>query len=272
MRSLIAEALGPACRPVALYRSAEKDPEAKLYKERTSLKGNWGCAMHLLGQAFGGKTVAFSPETCHCPGSVQGLALNPPKLQYPGGPMAMLRFLSSGNEGSPEGLAAVEALRAAGASKDVCDDFLHGERFFKTPELALEIFKKAPRLEPNHGYLVAKPLERLEGEAEVVLMLADAQSLSALVILANYGRPSSDNVVIPFGAGCFTIWALPFAEAASERPRAVIGLTDISARVALKRLLGRNQLSFAMPWALFQEMESNVRGSFLDRPAWASLG
>jgi hypothetical protein len=30
-------------------------------------------------------------------------------------------------------------------------------------------------------------------------------------------------------------------------------------------------MTFAMPFALFEEMEANVAGSFLQRPTWQSL-
>jgi len=39
----------------------------------------------------------------------------------------------------------------------------------------------------------------------------------------------------------------------------------------IKRQLKDNLLSFAMPFALFQEMEANVPGSFLERPSWKEL-
>lgn len=46
---------------------------------------------------------------------------------------------------------------------------------------------------------------------------------------------------------------------------------DISARVALKRILKRDLISFAAPFQLYQEMEANVPGSFLDRNTWQEL-
>jgi len=38
-----------------------------------------------------------------------------------------------------------------------------------------------------------------------------------------------ENVIIPYAAGCQTIGILPYREAENENPRAVIGLTDITA-------------------------------------------
>lgn len=90
-------------------------------------------------------------------------------------------------------------------------------------------------------------------------------------ILANYGRKGNENVIFPFAAGCQNIGIYPFQEAKSEHPRAVLGLNDISARVAVKRILKHDVMTFAAPFRLFEEMEENVPGSFLERETWKQL-
>jgi hypothetical protein len=104
-----------------------------------------------------------------------------------------------------------------------------------------------------------------------VVFTVDADQLSALVILANYARKGMENVSIPWAAGCQTIGIIPWHEAKSDNPRAVVGLTDISARKNVRKLLGPQYLTFAMPWKMFLEMEDQVEGSFLQRPTWLSL-
>lgn len=94
-----------------------------------------------------------------------------------------------------------------------------------------------------------------EEKPKVVTFLSDPDQLSALVVLANYARPGIDNVRIPFGAGCASLALYPFHEAAQANPRAVIGLTDISARFYLRKILGRDILSFTVPWTLYEEGE-----------------
>jgi hypothetical protein len=89
--------------------------------------------------------------------------------------------------------------------------------------------------------------------------------------LANYDRECFESVIIPWAAGCQTIGIYPFNEALREHPRAVVGLTDISARVQIKRQLKDDVMSFAVPLAMFQEMEANVPGSFLERHTWKEL-
>jgi hypothetical protein len=120
---------------------------------------------------------------------------------------------------------------------------------------------------------VIKPLESLKSgeKPKVVTLLVDALQLSSLGVLANFARPGIDNVRVPFTAGCASLALYPFYEAEQANPRAVIGLTDISARFYLRKTLGDDILSFTVPWNLFEEMEGNVPESFLMRFAWKSM-
>jgi hypothetical protein len=75
-----------------------------------------------------------------------------------------------------------------------------------------------------------------------------------------------------YAAGCQTIGIYPYREAKSAKPPVVVGLTDLSARVYVRKQLGDPHLMiFAAPFALFEEMEQNVPGSFLERHTWFSL-
>ena len=90
--------------------------------------------------------------------------------------------------------------------------------------------------------------------------------------MANYGRGDNENVIIPYAAGCQAIGIYAYREAQSARPRAVAGLTDLSARLYIRKQLGEaDLLTFAVAFALFEEMENNVSGSFLERPTWQAL-
>jgi hypothetical protein len=130
-----------------------------------------------------------------------------------------------------------------------------------------------PMIDVPTRYVVLKPLSqvRQDERPEVVIFLVDPDRLSALVVLANYGRDTNDNVIMPWGAGCQTIGILAYREARSARPRAVVGLTDLSARKYVAAQLGHNLLTFAAPLTLFEEMEANVPGSFLERDTWRDL-
>jgi hypothetical protein len=232
------------------------------------------CSMLAVAQAAQGKTVAITQNSCGCPGAGEGFGLCMPSPDdFPGGRECLLRFLSTGNQDWERGRAVAKQLAEGGASKIMVQEFAEGEGFLKTPELVAQYLEEVPRLEPEAPYVLIKPLEALApGETpKVVTLLTDPDQLSALVVLANFARPGIDNVRIPFAAGCSSLALYPFYEAAQSKPRAVIGLTDISARFYLRKPLGKDILSFTVPWSLFQEMEENVSESFLTRFAWKSM-
>ncbi len=270
MPSRIAQELSLRHPPLTLSYAPEAPPEAKSFKAG----GGWGCVMFLLAQAARGAAVSFSRETCLCPGAVNGMGLGlTGNEDFPGGPEAFARFLSTGNQDWEPGRAAAEQMRANGADREMLEEYLHGEGFKKSPELTWEFMKGSPVIEPEGPVVLVKPLEEADYAAppKVVILLADAEQLSALVVLANYGRSGIDNVRIPFGSGCQSLGLYPLYEAARAESRAVVGLTDISARLYLRKLLGRDLVSFALPWAFFQEMEENAPQSFLSRQAWRKL-
>ena len=154
------------------------------------------------------------------------------------------------------------------------DHFIHGERYVKTPELVGDFITSLPMTDVPTEYVVFKPLDEVDEAAEqpeTIVFLGDMDQISALTVLANFGRGHNENVVIPFAAGCQSIGIYPFREAKRDLPRAVLGLVDISARVYLKRLIKDDVMSFAMPRALFQEMEANLDGSFIGRNTWNEL-
>jgi hypothetical protein len=102
-------------------------------------------------------------------------------------------------------------------------------------------------------------------------MFANPDQISALVTLANHTEPSRENVAIPWGAGCQVMGIFAYRELEGQHPRALIGMTDSSARLNVRASLGPNILSFTMPWPLFLEMEQRVEGSFLQRHTWSEL-
>jgi hypothetical protein len=89
--------------------------------------------------------------------------------------------------------------------------------------------------------------------------------------LANYEHPERENVAIPFAAGCQIIGVFMYRELNSDTPRALVGLTDISARKNVRKILGKDVMSFSMTPAMYKEIEANVDSSFLKRNSWAAL-
>ncbi len=268
MESKIAKALGLKYKPVAVLLSNEKPENALQFK-----KGKWGCVMFMFANAARGKTAAFDHETYGCWGGGVGLGFGNAYLHFPGGIQCFAHFLSSGNIQWEKGKEVGEALEST-AGREFAENFLKGEGYVKTPELVEQWLREIPMTEVKSSYVLFKPLSAIDPETEkpeTVAFLANPDQLSALVILANYAREGMENVIIPWAAGCQTIGILPYREAKSGKPRAVVGLTDISARKYVRTLLGSEYLSFGMPWEMFLEMEGSVEGSFLERHTWQSL-
>lgn len=258
MQSKIAEAIGMKHSPVAVLWSDERPDGAVEFQ-----KGRWGCVMSLVTTAAKGRIAVCSRETVGCNGGVSGMGFGSTYDRFPGG---IEHFLSNGN---PDLCKTEEGRRIAEAHPDM----VKGERYIKTPELARKFVDALPVREIPAKYVVFKPLEMVAGDEEprTVVFLVNPDQLSALIVLANYGRESSDNVIAPMGAGCHQIGILPYREAESDLPRAVIGLTDLSARKITNRAVGKDILSFSVPYAMFCEMEDNADGSFLHRDTWAEV-
>ncbi|HEY3280805.1 MAG TPA: DUF169 domain-containing protein [Armatimonadota bacterium] len=235
MKSKIADRLRLEREPVAIV-FADSKPEGAL----GFVEGKWGCVAALHVAASRGRSAAFDRKTFGCPGGYTGLGFG--NLARPG----MAEFLSTG---TPE--------RA-------------GEHYWKTPELAQAFIDTMPQVDVPCEFVLFKPLSEVDEASEmpqVVTFYANADQISALVVLANYGRRGVENVISPMGAGCHTFCLYALAEARREVPRAVLGMFDITARPLVEPHL----LTFSMPYRLFQEMEGNVEGSFLETHDWGKV-
>jgi len=267
MNSTIQHAIALKTNPVALLWADEKPSNAAEFKP-----GNWGCIIWLASGAAKGKTGVCSRETFGCFGGGVGMGFGDQYENFPGGKDCFRHFLSSGNAGSETGRQAAEKVKPF-MRKEAHDHFLHGEGYFKSPQLVQKYIDSLPMIDIPARYVVFKPLDAIEDSEtpRSIIFFVDPDQLSALVVLANCGRGDNENVIIPYAAGCQTIGIYPYREALSDRPRAVVGLTDLSARVYVKKMVGDNLMSFAVPYTMFQEMEGNVKGSFLERSVWKSL-
>jgi uncharacterized protein (DUF169 family) len=237
MKCQIVEALNLNYSPVAIIFTNQKPKEGLKFEE-----GRWGCVVSMLNKAAMGETVIFDRKTHGCLGGGVGLGFGNTYGKFPGG---IEYFLSTG--------------KGAG--------YIPGEAYKKTPEMAKCFVDNLPIVDIPFTYVVFKPLEKITPEddpPQVISFYANTDQISALVVLANYGRESNDNVIIPFAGGCQTVCLLPYHEAQQATQRAVIGLTDISARLEVPRDI----LSFSVPYNMFLEMEENAPSSFLTKASW----
>jgi len=268
MKSRIAEALALKYEPMAVLLTDEKPINAIQFKE-----GKFGCIMAMLAAAVRGRQAVFDRKTFGCPGGGTGLGFGNQYKNFPGSEDCFCHFLSVGNKEWEPGMQVAQMVKPF-IREELYDDLVYGERYLKTPELVRRFLEFLPMTDLPFEYVVFKPLSQVDSDKEkpaTVVFLADMDQLSALVVLANYERECLESVIIPSAAGCQTIGIYPFEEASREQPRAVVGLTDISARVQIKRQLKDDLMSFAVPFAMFQEMEANVPGSFLERNTWKEL-
>ena len=200
------------------------------------------CIIGAIMKIREGESLAFGVDAVGCPGGKRYLGFSQeeimPDFDY---------FLSCGIPGKME-----------------------GERYKKTPEMVREYMKKhAPALKAPGKYIVFKRWDKLEAKdgPEVVVFFAGADVLAGLFTLASFDEAEQNMVIAPFGSGCASIVQYPYLESKSDRPRAVIGMFDISARP----FVDKDKLAFAVPMSKFKRMVDNMEESFLITPSWAKV-
>jgi len=239
MNSNIAKALKLHFQPVAVIYSNKLSDGAQLPK----FKGH-NCIIDWFWKVVEGKSLAFEHDHLPCGGARGGLCFGD---EYAADPMHLAQFLSTGVPGEGD-----------------------GEHYKKTPELALASWQKMAKINIKKRFIIFRPLSTLTADDDkpnVVVFPVNPDQLSALVVLANYARPTNESVIMPFGSGCSTIVRYPLLEGRKRVPRAVIGFTDVTAR----SYHPADIMTFSVPWKMFVELEGNVKGSFLDKKVWGGL-
>jgi uncharacterized protein (DUF169 family) len=225
---------GNAELPIVFYYSdSAKEVENAAKSEK------WGCFIGELAKVRKGRLIAFDREAISCTGGKRYTGFSNklrPGFEY---------FLSCGN-------AEME-----------------GERYLQTPELVEKFLKNAPWIPADGAKIVFKRWDMLseEDEPEVVIFFANPDVLSGLFTLAGYDCEDMNGTISPFGSGCASIVQYPLAEGKKEKPKAVLGMFDVSARPFVQE----NVLSFAVPMKRFEEMVSFMEESFLSTNSWEKV-
>jgi len=202
--------------------------------------GKWNCLICELQKVRSGKSLAFSSESIKCGGAKRYLGFANkmrPNFEY---------FLSCGIENEME-----------------------GERYIRTPELVKELMKNQKKLNIQRKYILFKRWDTLNelDNPDVVIFFANPDILSGLFTLANYDQSEPNSTFTPFGAGCGSIVHYPYLEKDSMRPRAVIGMFDVSARPCVPTRV----LTFSVPMIKFTKMISYMDESFLITNSWKKV-
>ncbi|MFO7976718.1 MAG: DUF169 domain-containing protein [Candidatus Hydrogenedentota bacterium] len=198
------------------------------------------CFIAQLAAVRKGRSLHFNLDSVMCPGGKRYLGFSQtlmPNFEY---------FLSCGIPGE-----------------------LEGERYKKSPELVSALMERAPEFVAPAPYVVFKRWDRLEPENEpkVVVFFAPPDVLSGLFTLAGFEESDPQAVIAPFCAGCASIVQYPYLESQQARPRAVLGMFDVSARPWVPA----ETLSFAIPMTKFARMIDDMDESFLITGSWQQV-
>jgi hypothetical protein len=144
-----------------------------------------------------------------------------------------------------------------------------GERYKKTPAVVKDMLRTAPKFRAPARYIVFKRFDALEesDNPDAVIFFSTPDVLSGLFTLANFDETEPNGVFCPFSAGCGSIIQYPYLEKESARPRAVIGMFDVSARPYVPK----DTLTFAVPMIKFVRMIGNMEESFLITQSWDKI-
>jgi uncharacterized protein (DUF169 family) len=146
---------------------------------------------------------------------------------------------------------------------------IEGERYLQSPELVKKFLKNASWIPAKGAKIVFKRWDNLleEDQPEVVIFFAKPDALAGLFTLAGYDSDDFNGTITPFGSGCASIVQYPLAESKKERPKAVLGMFDVSARPYVQE----NVLSFAIPFKRFEKIISFMEESFLVTNSWEKV-
>jgi hypothetical protein len=146
---------------------------------------------------------------------------------------------------------------------------MEGERYKRTPELVAELMKKQEKLKIPGKYIVFKRWDNLNenDNPDVAIFFATSDILSGLFTLANYDQSEPNGTITPFAAGCGSLVYFPYIEKDSQRPRAVMGMFDVSARPCVQE----GVLTFSVPMIKFTKMINYMDESFLITDSWKKV-
>jgi uncharacterized protein (DUF169 family) len=223
----------------AILPTAEMEAAGQVDWEATF--ANFSCVIGVLWRARKlGKPAYFDQARFGCLGGAFSLGFLKPQLEF------ITHYVSTGLPNVVEGECYLDSPAAV-------------RRFFQVLD---------PRPAPAQ-FCVFKQLSKFapDEKPEVVIFFARAETISGLNQLATFVTNDFEAVQSPFGAGCSNIVAWPLKYLERGQLKAVLGGWDPSDRKFLKP----DEITFAVPYEMFQRMLSRWRDSFLTKEAWKTV-
>ena len=217
------------------------EKEAKGEVDWGALFSNFACVIGVLWRARKKKTAAyFDRNHFGCLGGAFYLGFLKPQLEF------IAHYVSTG-----------------------IPEQVEGERYLESPEITRHFFDSIdPRPAPAQ-YCVFKPVTQFVPSElpEVVIFFARAEVIGGLNQLATFVTNDFEAVYSPFGAGCSNIVTWPLRYVAKGPLKAVLGGWDPSDRKYLKT----DEITFAVPYEMFERMVSRWTESFLTTKTWETV-
>lgn len=209
------------------------------------------CVAPLLIAAAKGKTVSMDEDSCNCAGGATGCCFG---------------------DGFSRRNPNIHLMLSQGLGEKAFPEMpIHmreGERFFCNAELAMKWRESLPYSDKAYPRIVFAPQSRWEeiGRPDLVLLFANPDQISAIIIMLGSHNGRAVNTIAPFGAACHSI--LYAAEQMDrEDPMAIMGLFDISQRS--NALAG--YLSMTLPYRLWETIGKDLEKSCLTTHAWRKI-
>jgi uncharacterized protein (DUF169 family) len=218
-----------------------REAEEKGEVDWLAVQENFSCVLGKVWQARKKKIAAyFDRERFGCLGGAFYLGFLKPYLNmHP-------FFISTGIEGMFE-----------------------GEHYAASPEAARYIFEAMDPMPAPKRFCVIKPVDSFRGgeTPDVVVFFARPEVIGGLAFLTAFLTEDIEAVQTPFGPGCSGLVTWPMKYLKQGRQVAVLGSLDPSCR----RFLKTDELSFAVPLALYRQMLERWESSFLKGETWKTV-
>lgn len=137
------------------------------------------------------------------------------------------------------------------------------EGFKEGDQLMCQWLENQPPYLVKNGYVVIGPLkDDFTGYLQTVTFFVNPDQLSLLLMGGHYKNASAngESITVPFGSGC-GLMAAALGDLESNKPRAVIGATDI----AMRHHLPPNLLAFTVNRSMYKQLCELGEDSFLEK-------